>query len=130
MLLKFGVLFQQLFFYLLIAIKKKKPSIWFFFNRKFILNLRIQKQKQYNNSIRIKYNIFHILDEGLSWSRSYGRINALLFMLSVAPLLGQQTLDQSVFEPNTNFRAGYKPTEASQINSSTEHVFTVPFRQL
>jgi hypothetical protein len=47
-------------------------------------------------------------------------------MLSVAPLLGQQTLDQSVFEPNTNFRAGYKPTEASQINSSTEHVFTVP----
>ena len=47
-------------------------------------------------------------------------------MLSVAPLLGQQTLDQSVFEPNTNYRAGYKPTEASQINSSTEHVFTVP----
>lgn len=44
----------------------------------------------------------------------------------LAPLLGQQTLDQTVFESNTNYRAGYKPAEANQINTGTEHVFTVP----
>ena len=87
MLLKFGVLFQQLFFYLLIAIIKKPHPFDFFFNRKFILNLRIQKQKQYNNFIRIKYNIFHILDEGLSWSRSYGSwIHNYLYNQCLSPL--------------------------------------------
>lgn len=43
----------------------------------------------------------------------------------LAPLLGQQTLDQSVFEPNTNYRAGYKPCEPIPP-TNTEHVFTVP----
>lgn len=48
----------------------------------------------------------------------------------LAPLLAQQNLDQSVFEPMSNNRPGYKPAETKpEVNQSEHNAFTMPAPQ-
>lgn len=47
-----------------------------------------------------------------------------------APLLAQQSLDQSVFEPLSNNRPGYKPTESKpDVNLTDHNSFSMPAPQ-
>lgn len=93
--------------------------------RSFLGKLDLFLHKYFAHSFMCKFKLWSLSDVHLTvWCQ----VNKKYYFS--APLLAQQNLDQSVFEPMSNNRPGYKPAETKpDVNQSEHNAFTMPAPQ-
>lgn len=93
--------------------------------RSFLGKLDLLLHKYFAHSFMCKFKLWSLSDVHLTvWCQ----VNKKYYFS--APLLAQQNLDQSVFEPMSNNRPGYKPAEIKpEVNQSEHNAFTMPAPQ-
>lgn len=93
--------------------------------RSFLGKLDLFLHKYFARSFMCKFKLWSLSDVHLIvWCQ----VNKKYYFS--APLLAQQNLDQSVFEPMSNNRPGYKPAETKpEVNQSEHNAFTMPAPQ-